>query len=146
MSVRWTSKPEATLTGAEIIPCTQAGVDKRTTAQAIADLALGGATVVVLSGTAYDMGDLTPGAWHVLTSASPVTITVEDDATQPVPEAAEYGLECRGAGGMTLVEDSAASIIPPKGGTLVLEEADFAVLKRTATDEYKLIGSTVEAA
>lgn len=42
MSVRWTSKDPATLTGAEIIPCTQAGVDKRTTAQDIADLAAGG--------------------------------------------------------------------------------------------------------
>lgn len=39
MSVRWTSKDPATLTGAEIIPCTQSGVDKRTTAQSIADLA-----------------------------------------------------------------------------------------------------------
>lgn len=36
---RWTDKAAATLTGAEIIPVTQAGVDKRTTAQDIADLA-----------------------------------------------------------------------------------------------------------
>lgn len=46
MSVRWTSKDPATLTGAEIIPCTQAGVDKRTTAQDIADLAAGGVVSV----------------------------------------------------------------------------------------------------
>lgn len=101
--------------------------------------------VVTLSGTAYDMGDLTPGAWHVFTSGSAVTITVEDDSVEPVPANAEYGLECRGAGGITLVEDSIASIIPPKGGMLVLEQADFAVLKRTAADEYKLVGSTVAA-
>lgn len=101
--------------------------------------------VVTLSGTAYDMGDLTPGAWHVFTSGSAVTITVEDDSVEPVPANAEYGLECRGAGGITLVEDSSASIIPPKGGTLALEQADLSVLKRTAADEYKLVGSTVAA-
>lgn len=46
MSIRWTSKDPATLTGAEIIPCTQSGVDKRTTAQDIADLAAGGVVSV----------------------------------------------------------------------------------------------------
>lgn len=105
----------------------------------------GEAPTVTLSGDTYDMGDLTPGAWHVFTSASAITITVEDDSVEPVPANAEYGLECRGAGGITLVEDSSATIIPPKGGTLVLEQADFAVLKRTAEDEYKLVGSTVSA-
>ena len=101
-------------------------------------------TVVTLSGDTYDMGDLTPGAWHVFTSATAVTITVEDDSVEPVPADAEYGMECRGAGGITLVEGSAAAIIPPKGGTLELEQHDFAVLKRTASDEYKLVGSTVD--
>ena len=104
----------------------------------------GTAPVVTLSGDTYDMGDLTPGAWHVFTSATAITITVEDDSVEPVPDNAEYGMECRGAGGITLVEGSAAAIIPPKGGTLELEQDDFAVLKRTAADEYKLIGSTVD--
>ena len=104
-----------------------------------------GAPVIELAGTAYDMGDLTPGAWHVFTSGSAVTITVEDDSVEPVPANAEYGLEARGSGGVTLVEDNLATIIPPKGGTLEMEEADFAVLKRTDEDEYKLVGSTVAA-
>lgn len=105
----------------------------------------GEAPTVMLSGTSYTLGDLTPGAWHVFTSGSAVTIAVEDDSVDPVPANAEYGLEARGSGGVTLVEDNAAAIIPPKGGTLVLEQADFAVLKRTDEDEYKLVGSTVEA-
>lgn len=104
-----------------------------------------GALVIVLSGTAYDMGDLTPGAWHVFTAAGAVTVTVEDDSVEPVPSNAEYGLEARGAGGVTLVEDSAATILPPKGGTLALETDDFAVLKRIAADDYRLVGSTVAA-
>lgn len=105
----------------------------------------GEAPTVVLSGSAYDMSDLTPGAWHVFTSSSPVTVTVEDESVEPVPANAEYGIEARGTGGVTLDEDNSAVIIPPKGGTLQLEEGDFAVLKRTAADEYKLVGSTVAA-
>lgn len=104
-----------------------------------------GSPVIELNGTSYDLGDLTPGAWHVFTSGSAVTITVEDDSVEPVPANAEYGLEARGSGGVTLVEDNLATIIPPKGGTLELEEGDFAVLKRTDEDEYKLVGSTVSA-
>jgi hypothetical protein len=103
------------------------------------------AGVVELTGNAYTLGDLVPGAWHVFTAASPVVLTVEDDSVTPVPADAEYGLECRGAGGVTLVKDNVATIIPPKGGSLELESGDFAVLKRTDTDTYKLIGSTAEA-
>lgn len=105
----------------------------------------GPAPVVELSGAAYSLDDLTAGAWHVFTSPSHVTITVEDDSTEPVATNAEFGLECRGAGGATLIASNAATIIPPKGGTLSLEQWDFAVLKRTDSDEYKVIGSTAEA-
>ena len=105
----------------------------------------GESPAVTLSGGTYTLGDLTPGAWHVFTSATAVTLTVEDDSVESVPANAEYGLECRGTGGITIVEDNAAAIIPPKGGTLVLETGDFTALKRTAADEYKLIGSTVAA-
>lgn len=105
----------------------------------------GEAPTVVLSGDTYTLDDLTPGAWHVFTSGSAVTITVEDDSVEPIPANAEYGIECRGAGGIELAEDNDAEIIPPKGGTLEFETGDFCVLKRTNEDEYKLVGSTVEA-
>lgn len=101
--------------------------------------------VVTLAGDTYTLDDLTPGSWHVFTSATAVTITVEDDSVEPVPANSEYGFECRGSGGITLVEDNDADIIPPKGGTRDLETGDFAVLKRTDEDEYKLVGSTVSA-
>lgn len=105
----------------------------------------GEAPTVVLSGTSFTLDDLTNGAWHVFTASGAVTITVEDDSVQPVPSNAEYGIECRGAGGIELVEDNDANIIPPKGGSLGLEVGDFCVLKRTDTDEYKLVGSTAGA-
>lgn len=104
------------------------------------------APVIPLAGTAYTLGDLTPGAWHVFTAATPVTITVENDADDPLVAWAEFGLEARGNGGVLLVIDDIAEVIPPKGGTLELETGDFALLKRTAEDVYKLVGSTVEAA
>lgn len=104
-----------------------------------------GAAVVLLPGSNYTLSQLTPGAWHVFTSAAPVTINVENDSVEPVPVNAEYGLECRSAAGVTISIGGSASIIPPKGGTLELEQDDFAVLKRTASDEYKLAGSTVDA-
>lgn len=102
-----------------------------------------GAPVVVLAGDTYTVADLTPGAWHVFTSATPVEIAAEPSSD--IPDDAEYGLEARGAGGIVLIEDSSTTIIPPKGGTLELEADDFAVLKWTAEDQYKLVGSTVAA-
>lgn len=103
------------------------------------------AQVIELSGTSYDLGDLTPGAWHVFTAAGAVTLTVEDDDVEPVATDSEFGIEARGTGGLLLVSDDSAVIYPPRGGTLELAEGDFVVLKRTAEDVYKVIGSTVEA-
>lgn len=98
--------------------------------------------VVVLSGTAYTLADLTVGAWHVLTSDDLVTITILDEADEEVPADAEFGIRVRGAAGATIVADDVAEIFPPKGGTTTLEQLDFAVLKRTGPDEYDLVGST----
>lgn len=102
------------------------------------------APTVTLSGDSYSLGDLTSGAWHVFTSATGVAISVEDDAIEPVEANAEFGIEARG-GSVTISAAGAATIIPPKGGGLVMEQEDFAVLKRTAGDMYKLVGSTVAA-
>jgi hypothetical protein len=103
------------------------------------------APVVTLAGDTYTLDDLTNGAWHEFTSATAVTLTLLDDATEPVAAAAEFGLMIAGAGGLTLVEDNDAVIVTPRGGTLVMEQGDFAVLKRRATDVYKLAGETTAA-
>lgn len=100
------------------------------------------APVVEMDGDTYTLKDLTPGAWHVFTNSSLVTITILNDADEPVVAAAEFRLEARGAAGVTIAIDDAATVLPPKGGSLDLETDDFAVLKRTAADEYKLVGST----
>lgn len=100
------------------------------------------APVVLLSGTSYSLSDLTVGAWHVLTNDALVTITIFDEADEAVSENAEYGIRVRGAAGATIVADDSAEIFPPKGGTTILEQLDFVVLKRTGPDEYDLVGST----
>jgi hypothetical protein len=101
------------------------------------------ATVVTLGGTAYGLHELTSNGWHVFTADDPVVITILDNSEQAIAAGAEFGLEARGAGGVTLLVDGDAVVIPPKDGTIELEQGDFAVLKRTATDVYKLVGSTV---
>ena len=67
---------------------------------------------------------------------------MQPNATAAIPANAEYQIKARGAGGLTIVAGSGVTIIPPKGGSLVLAQGDFVVLKLTAEDEYKLIGTT----
>lgn len=92
--------------------------------------------------TTYNLADLINGTYNYFSSGSAVTLTVQPNATAAIPDNAEYQIEARGAGGLTIVADSGVTILPPKGGSLVLEDGDFVVLKRTGVDEYKLVGST----
>jgi len=92
--------------------------------------------------TTYNLADLINGTYNYFSNASAVTLTVQPNATAAIPANAEYQIEARGAGGLTIVAGSGVTIIPPKGGSLVLAQGDFVVLKLTAEDEYKLIGTT----
>jgi hypothetical protein len=67
---------------------------------------------------------------------------VQPNATAAIPANAAYEIERRGAGDLTIVAGSGVTILPPKGGSLILEDGDFVVLKRTGVDTYKLVGST----
>lgn len=92
--------------------------------------------------TTFNLADLINGTYNYFSSGSAVTLTVQPNATAAIPDNAEYQIEARGAGGVTIVADSGVTIIPPKGGSLILAQGDFCTLKRTAEDEYKLIGTT----
>jgi hypothetical protein len=100
----------------------------------------GVAPVVTLAGTAYDVGDLTVGAWHEFTSNSPVTITIDDASTD---DDGEWGIMATGSGGITIDVESSCDVVPPRGGSLELEQDDFAMLKRRSPGLYKLLGETV---
>ena len=93
--------------------------------------------------TTYNLADLINGTYNYFSSASAVTLTVQPNATAAIPANAEYEIEARGAGGLTIVAGSGVTIIPPKGGSLVLAQGDFVKIKRTNLDEFKLIGTTV---
>ena len=91
----------------------------------------------------YFLADLINGTYNYFTHASAVTLNVQSESpTVVIPDNAEYQIERRGAGNLTIVAGSGVTIFPPKGGSLILEDGDFVVLKRTAENEYKLVGST----
>lgn len=97
--------------------------------------------------TTYNLADLINGTYNYFSNASAVTLTVQLNATAAIPDNAEYQIEARGAGGLTIVAGTdgvdTVNIIPPKGGSLVLAQGDFVKIKRTNLDEFKLIGTTV---
>ena len=93
--------------------------------------------------TTYNLADLINGTYNYFSSGSAVTLTVQPDATAAIPANAEYEIEARGAGGLTIVAGSGVTIIPPKGGSLILSQGDFVKIKSTNLDEFKLIGTTV---
>jgi hypothetical protein len=97
--------------------------------------------------TTYNLADLINGTYNYFSNAGAVTLTVQTDATAAIPDNAEYEIEARGAGGLTIVAGTegvdTVNIIPPKGGSLVLAQGHFVKIKRTNLDEFKLIGTTV---
>lgn len=97
--------------------------------------------------TTYNLADLINGTYNYFTNADAVTLTVQLNATAAIPANAEYEIEARGAGGLTIVAGTdgvdTVNIIPPKGGSLILAQGDFVKIKRTNLDEFKLIGTTV---
>jgi len=95
--------------------------------------------------TTYNLADLINGTYNYFPNASAVTLTVQPHATAAIPANAAYEIERRGAGDLTIVAGSGVTILPPKGGSLILEDGDFVVLKRTAENEYKLHGTTQSA-
>lgn len=101
------------------------------------------APVSTLSGTSYSLGDLTNGTWHLFDAAGAVTLEILDEGSEPIEPEAEFGVHCMGAGGLTILTNTDAVIIPPRGGTLVLEDGDFVLIKRIAVDTYKVIGESV---
>jgi len=95
------------------------------------------------SSTTYNLADLINGTYNYFSNASAVTLTVQPNATAAIPANAAYEIERRGASDkLTIVAGSGVTILPPKGGSLILEDGDFVVLKRTGVDTYKLVGST----
>lgn len=108
----------------------------------------GGAAVSVVTTVAGAATNLTAaqvGLYLRYTSVSAKTVTVQNNATEAMPDNGEWHIRNVGASDLTLVEDTAVTIHVPNGGTLVVPIGGTVTLKRVAVDEYDLLGQTVAA-
>lgn len=82
-------------------------------------------------------------AWDYirLSHATSCDLTVPDNADVAFPTGTQVFVRSAGAGTYTIVEDTAVTVNPPVGGSLVL--AGDVTLIKVATDEWDLIGATV---
>lgn len=133
------------LAGTEEAEIIQGGANVRVPVSELGGSGGGGgpAPVLPVTGTTYDVLAADVGSYLRFTDAGAKTVTVQDDATEALPDNGEWHIRNAGAGDLTLVEDAGVTINPPAGGTLVLEEGMTITLKRVAADEFDLIGQTV---
>jgi hypothetical protein len=83
------------------------------------------------------------GNYIRLTNGGTKDVTVDPDATTPLPANGEWHFRNVGAGDATFVEGSGVVIQPPNGGTLVVPVDGTVTLKRVAADIFELLGQTV---
>lgn len=108
----------------------------------------GGASAPVVTTVAAADSNLTAaqaGLYLRFTSGAAKTLTVQDDATEPMPDDGEWHIRNIGAADLTLIEDTGVTINPPNGGTLVVPIGGTVTLKRVTADEFDLLGQTVAA-
>lgn len=153
------------LTGAEVVPVTQGGIDKRTTTQAIANTADPFEIAFAHSGfTATNVGDAIVeaaglgGGYTIVTEASAFTADpgthdgmftynrcggdVTFDNAEPYTAGMVFNIRATAA--IELIEDG-VTLTPPAGGTLELD-ADMAVqVVMTGATTGDVIGQTVAA-
>lgn len=77
------------------------------------------------------------------TTVGAKTLTVQPDATEAIPQDAEfYGANRAASGNLTIVAGSGVTINVPAGGSLVINPGGTYTLKRVAVDEFDLMGQT----
>lgn len=103
------------------------------------------ATVTTDSSTARSLEATDAGLYLRFTNAAAKTVTVQDNADEAIDVGVEIHGRNAGAGDLTITEDTAVTVNPPAGGTLVIPEGGTFTLKKVATDEWDLFGVTVAA-
>lgn len=103
----------------------------------------GGLSVVATDADDYTVLAADVNKYIRLTGASTKNITVQDDATEALPDDGEWHFRNVGAGDASFVEGTGVTINPPAGGTLDVPQGGTVTLKRVAVDEFDLFGSTV---
>lgn len=110
------------------------GSSSSNTSQPIADITTDSTTTRTLALT---------DAWDYirLTHATSCDVTVPDNADVAFPTGTQVFIRSAGTGTYTIIEDTAVTVNPPVGGSLVL--AGDVTLIKVATDEWDLVGATV---
>lgn len=128
------------LTGAEIVPMTQGGVDVRATTQDIADLAANAAgyTIVTEAGAFTANPGEHDGALRYNRCGGDVTF----DSAEPYTEGMVFNI--RATATIDLVEDG-VTLEPPAGGTLGLESGMAVQVIMTSATSGDVVGQTVAA-
>lgn len=121
---------------------------KRVSAAVLVALASASAAVPpvqAVAGASHDLvaGDV--GRYNRFTHSSAKEVTVQADATEPMPDDAEIHIRNAATGDLTLVEDAGVTINPSTAGTLVIPPGGTATLKRVAEDEWDLFGLVTPA-
>ncbi len=128
--MKFPSLPAASaLTGAEIIPGTQGGVDKRTTAQAIADLFKGTKGADIASAATTSIGAAT---------GNYVTITGTTGITSFGTGTAGWLRLVRFAGALTLTHN-ATSLILPTSANITTAAGDFAIFVSEGSSNWRCL-------
>lgn len=114
-----------------------------------AELETGGGTslsvVTEISGSSHLLLASDAGLYLRFTNSGSKSLTVQPDATEPMPSNGEWHIRNAGATDLILVEGSGVTLHPPAGGTLSIPEGGTITLKRVATDEFDILGQTVSA-
>lgn len=100
------------------------------------------ATIITDSTTARSLAAADMGAYIRFTNAGTKTLTVQDNADEAIDSGSEVHGRNVGAGNLTIAEDTAVTVNPPAGGTLVIPQGGTFTLKKVGTDEWDLFGLT----
>lgn len=126
---RWDSKAAATLAGNETMPCTQGGVDKRTSPQAIRNFPESKAANMASAAT-LNLASAT-GPYVSVTGTTTIT------ALGTVQAGAHFTLHFQGA--LTLTHN-ATSLILPGAANIVTAAGDIAMFKSEGSGNWRCVG------
>jgi hypothetical protein len=98
-------------------------------------------SIITESGTTRTLALTDEWDYIRLTHATSCDLTVPDNTDVAFPVGTQVFIRSGGAGTYTILEDTAVTVNPPVGGSLVL--AGDVTLIKVATDEWDLVGATV---
>lgn len=98
-------------------------------------------SIITESGTTRTLAITDSWDYIRLTNATSCDVTVPDNSDVAFSIGTQIYIRSAAAGTYTIVEDTAVTVNPPVGGSLVL--AGDATLIKVDTDEWDLVGATV---